>query len=168
MKKHLIIMALLLNCFIAIAQTESCPCCTADHKAFDFWLGSWEVTNTDGTAAGENTIVKEQNGCVLKENWTSASPGFTGTSTNYFNLRTKQWEQLWVDNTGNNLKLKGKREGNQMILSSDAYKRPDGKLYINRISWTLNEDGTVRQLWEVLQNDVVVNIAFDGLYRKIK
>ena len=160
-------MVLILNGFTALGQEENCPCCTENHKSFDFWVGSWEVTNTDGTAAGKNTIVKEQSGCILKENWTSATAGFTGSSTNYYNLITKKWEQLWIDNSGNHLKLEGIRVGNQMILSSDEYLREDGKAYVNRITWTANEDGTVRQLWEVLQGDKVVNVAFDGLYTRV-
>jgi len=40
---------------------------------------------------------------------------------------------------------------------------------VNRITWTPNDDGSVRQLWEVL--NVTENkwtIAFDGLYKKLK
>ncbi len=55
--------------------------------------------------------------------------------------------------------------GNQMILSSDPFDR-DGKMLTNRITWTANEDGTVRQLWEILEGEKVVNTAFDGIYRK--
>lgn len=151
-----------------MAQEEVCPCCTKNHKAFDFWIGSWEVTKPDGSKAGRNIIEKAQNGCVLKENWTGANEKFTGTSTNFYNLETKQWEQLWIDNSGGHLKLKGNREGNRMILSSDVFVRADGKNYVNRITWTLNKDGTVRQLWEVLQGNEVVNTVFDGFYSKVE
>ena len=168
MKKMKLLLLLLLIGGIANGQTQNCACCTEDHKAFDFWIGNWEVTNTDGSAAGKNTIEKIQNGCVLSENWTSANGGFTGTSVNFYNQRTKEWEQLWVDNAGNQLKLKGKKAGNQMILSSDEFKRNDGLLYVNRITWTANEDGSVRQLWEVMQKDSVVSVAFDGLYKKVE
>lgn len=168
MKKYTLFSVALLLAFVTLGQSENCACCTDDHKAFDFWIGNWKVTNTDGTAAGKNTIEKIQNGCILSENWTSATSGFTGTSMNFFNPATKQWEQLWIDNSGNSLKLKGKRVGNQMILASEAYIRADGKPYLNRITWTANEDGTVRQLWEVMQKDSVVNVAFDGLYRKVE
>ncbi|MCW5517597.1 hypothetical protein [Muriicola sp. Z0-33] len=167
MKKYLFLSAFLIGSCIAFTQTDDCACCSDSHMAFDFWLGDWEVTNTDGSPAGKNTIVKDQKGCILKENWTSATAGYTGASTNFYNLRTQQWEQLWIDNSGNHLKLKGNRVGNQMILASDEFLRPDGKAYINRITWTANADGTVRQLWEVLQDDKVVSVSFDGLYRKV-
>ena len=41
-------------------------------------------------------------------------------------------------------------------------------MVVNRVTWTKNANGTVRQLWEVLINDKVDNIAFDGLYKKIE
>lgn len=152
---------------MAHAQTDSCSCCSENHHAFDFWEGTWEVTNSDGTKAGTNTIEKIQGGCILKENWIGSS-GSTGTSLNFYNLKTAQWEQLWVDNSGAHLKLKGNRVGDTMILSSDEFRHTNGKVYKNRITWSLNEDGSVRQLWEVLEKEEVVNIAFDGLYRRIE
>jgi len=148
------------------AQEESCACCTENHEAFDFWIGTWEVTNPDGTAAGKNTIVKSENNCVMRENWVSAKGGYTGTSTNFYNQNSGQWEQLWIDNTGAHLKLKGNRHGNQMILSSEEFKNKDGVLNRNRITWTLNNDGTVRQLWEILKEEKVISIAFDGHYQR--
>ena len=149
-----------------IAQTsDSCPCCTDDHSAFDFWVGEWEVTNANGKPAGENTITKQEGGCVLRENWTSATPGYTGTSINFYNRTSKQWEQLWVDNSGSFLKLKGNRDGDKMILTSPEFDR-EGKTLKNRITWFKNEDGTVRQLWEVLEGDTVVSVLFDGLYKR--
>ena len=168
MKTYLILSLFLLGGLFAIAQENNCACCTEDHKGFDFWLGSWKVTGPDGKPLGTNTISKSGNQCVVYENWTSASPGFTGASTNFFNKKTEEWEQLWVDSTGSHLKLKGKRVGNKMILSSEAFENDKGMMTRHRITWTANKDGTVRQLWEVLQGDKVVNVAFDGQYRKME
>ena len=156
---------ILFSIVLGNAQNENCKCCTESHKAFDFWVGEWEVTNPDGSKAGTNLIKKVQDHCILQENWIGAS-GNTGTSINFYNLKTGQWEQLWVDNSGTHLKLRGNRIDNQMILSSDEFLHTDGKNYVNRITWTNNSDGTVRQLWEVLENGEVVNTAFDGLYTK--
>lgn len=166
LKKHLIVFVAALSGFIGFAQEESCACCTENHKAFDFWVGTWLVTNPDGSPAGSSTIVKSENECVIRENWTSAKAGYTGTSTNFYNQITGQWEQLWIDNTGAHLKLKGNRVGNQMILISDEIENATGEMNRNRITWTLNDDGTVRQLWEILRAEKVVSIAFDGLYEK--
>ena len=48
------------------AQRNTCVCCTEDHQAFDFWEGTWRVTNPDGSYAGTNTIMKVEDGCVLR------------------------------------------------------------------------------------------------------
>lgn len=170
MKFSIQLIGVLIFLFISsslMAQQNDCPCCTENHEAFDFWIGDWEVFNKDGTMVGKNTIEKIQDKCILKENW-RGNQGSTGTSLNFYNLKTQQWEQLWVDNTGSHLKLKGNRVGNQMILSSEVFIHNDGKEYVNRITWTQNEDGTVRQLWEILQGGEAVRILFDGLYRKAK
>ncbi|PRX54029.1 hypothetical protein [Flagellimonas meridianipacifica] len=150
----------------AIAQnTNTCSCCSENHLAFDFWVGEWTVTNANDSPAGENRIIKEEQGCVLRENWTSAKQGYTGTSINFYNRINQQWEQLWVDSSGAFLKLKGNRVGDTMVMSSEEFTK-DGKTLKNRITWFKNEDGTVRQLWEVLNGDDVVSVLFDGLYRR--
>jgi hypothetical protein len=148
------------------AQNNACNCCTETHSEFDFWVGEWTVTNPDGTAAGTNRIVKVQNNCILQENWTSAQGNFTGTSNNFYNYKTKQWEQIWIDNQGQSLHLKGNRNGNQMILQSDEENNKDGLPFIHRVTWTKNVDGTVRQHWETITEGKEITVAFDGLYKK--
>ncbi|WP_375325100.1 hypothetical protein [Flagellimonas sp. GZD32] len=165
--RKLIWILWLMGCLNISAQNASCNCCSDNHKAFDFWVGEWDVVNTNtGAPSGKSIIKKDEGGCIIRENWTSiATAGYTGTSLNFYNTQTQKWEQLWVDNTGAVLKLKGNREGDQMILTSDPFEK-DGKKFRNRISWTKNKDGTVRQLWEVLQEGKETIIAFDGLYRR--
>lgn len=158
----LLVFAISLN-----AQNTTCNCCTEKHAEFDFWIGNWNVTNPDGSQAGKNRVVKLQNNCLLQENWTSANGKVTGTSSNFFNHSTKQWEQLWVDNLGGSLHLKGQREGNQMILKTDEETNDKGEPFYHRVVWTLNDDGSVRQLWETITNNKEVTLAFDGLYKKV-
>lgn len=151
---------------ISVYSQDTCNCCTENHSQFDFWVGSWTVTNTKGDLVGSNIIDKIQENCILRENWTSAKGNFTGTSLNFYNNTSKQWEQIWIDNQGENLHLKGHRKGNQMILKSNELKDKDGEPYFNRITWTLNDDGSVRQYWETITNNNDITIAFDGLYKK--
>jgi len=167
MNHYLVISLFAILPLLTYSQSETCKCCTENHQAFDFWIGEWEVTNPDGTVAGKNSITKIQDKCILQENWIGTS-GNAGTSMNFYNLKTQQWEQLWIDNSGSHLKLKGNRIGDRMILSSEEFTHTDGNEYVNRITWSFNVDGTVRQLWEVLKNEKVVNVAFDGLYTKLE
>lgn len=166
--KYAIIILVGLFAINTQSQEKNCNCCTEKYSEFDFWVGEWTVTNPDGTAAGTNHIEKVQDHCVLQEHWTSAKGNFTGTSHNFYNSNTKQWEQIWIDNQGQSLHLKGNRVGNQMILKSDGEKDKEGKLVIQRITWTHNDDGTVRQYWETITDGNDIAIAFDGLYKKKK
>ncbi|UCD61472.1 MAG: hypothetical protein JSV59_02540 [Flavobacteriaceae bacterium] len=168
MKYYIIMFFFLATGIGLLAQSPNCNCCSENHDDFDFWEGNWEVTNIDGTDAGNNTIVKIQDGCILMENWVSTNGQYTGTSFNFYNNKANQWEQLWIDNTGSHLKLTGNRFENKMIMKSLPFEHKDGKKYVNKITWTLNKDGTVRQLWEILHNGTVANVAFDGLYRKVE
>ena len=149
------------------AQNNSCNCCTEKHAEFDFWIGTWEVTDPDGSVVGKNVIDKIQDNCILRENWKSTGGNFTGTSSNFYNSKTNQWEQIWIDNQGGSLHLKGNRKGNQMILQSDVAKNTNGEPYFHRVTWTLNDDGSVRQYWETITNGKNVKVAFDGLYKKL-
>lgn len=164
--KFLLFLSSFLILSTMTAQTNSCNCCTEKYAEFDFWVGEWEVTQPNGTPAGSNRIEKVQGNCMIREHWTSAKGSFTGTSTNFFNIKTNQWEQLWIDNQGQSLHLKGNRIDNQMILQSDEAKDDDGNRIVQRITWTKNEDGTVRQYWETIINDSDITVAFDGLYKK--
>ena len=161
----LTLLSLLLSCYVN-AQADECACCTPNHIAFGFWVGDWEVFQDDGTLVGTNKIIKDQDNCILRENWVSSKGGFTGSSTNFYNKQSGQWEQLWIDNTGLHLHLKGNRIGNQMIMLTDEIPAEDTSPYVNRITWTSNDDGTVTQLWEILVDEKVTQIVFNGIYKK--
>ncbi|MBT8114738.1 MAG: hypothetical protein KJP04_05135 [Arenicella sp.] len=162
--KYLLIIVLLAGSQPVFSQDKPVACSSSEHSQFDFWLGEWSVSTPDGKPAGVNSISKIEDGCAIRENWASASPGYTGTSYNFYNQREKHWEQLWLDNQGGFLKLSGKRKGRQMILQSAPVDNKQGVKVIQRITWTANEDGSVRQLWEVVAEGKENQVAFDGLY----
>jgi len=147
-------------------EAPACPCCSGEYRSFDFWVGKWEVTLADGSPAGTNHIERSQDGCLLQEHWNSARQGSTGTSFTYYNRELGLWEQLWVDNSGNVLKLRGGPQGKAMVLSSEEMQGADGTSVVNRITWTPGDDGQVRQLWELLRDGTVVQVLFDGYYKK--
>jgi len=143
----------LLASFAGVADaqtpTSSPPACaTPEHRQFDFWLGQWSVTGASGKHAGDSRIESILDGCVILENWTGAS-GSVGKSFNTYNSQTGQWEQYWVDNKGTRLFLRGGLSEGRMVLTGQQDK-PDAKTGLTqreRITWTPNPDGSVRQLW---------------------
>jgi len=75
-----------------LAQSSSpCACCTANHQAFDFWVGDWTVYDSSGNIIGTNEVVKFQDGCVLQENWEAVGSSNTGTSYNFFDASDSTW-----------------------------------------------------------------------------
>ena len=52
-----------------------------------------------------------------------------------------------------------------MLMLSSEMEGKNGP-YVNRISWTPNEDGTVRQHWETRTGDADWTTLFDGLYTR--
>lgn len=148
----------------AAAQvTTQCSDAERAHE-FDFWIGEWEVYS-DGKLAGSNSIHPILDGCVLQEKW-SGGQGSAGSSLNFYNPQTRQWQQFWVWRNGTTLDLAGGLEDGKMVLQGDSTSR-DGLAIRNRITWTANPDGTVRQHWEVSKDrGESWETAFDGLYKK--
>lgn len=148
-------------------EKEACPCCTEQHQEFHFWLGDWETFGLDDKLVGTNNIVLMQDGCVMQENWKSAAGKYAGTSYNFYNAESNTWVQTWVDNQGGSLQLEGAFRNGKMVLMSQPVDDKKGGSYINRITWTPNEDGSVRQLWETSSDfGTTWNPVFDGLYKK--
>jgi len=145
------------------------PSCTsAEHRQFDFWLGEWEVSLPDGSRAGRNRIESILDGCALQEHWTGAS-GFSGKSFNLYNRTSGQWEQFWVSQGGGRLHLRGGLQDGAMVLAGEREKPdPDtGKPPRERITWTPQADGSVRQLWETSKDGGASwQVTFDGRYRR--
>jgi hypothetical protein len=162
------LMTLLMVQHIKAQQnTTPCACCTEQYRQFDFWVGSWE-TFTGDKLAGTNKIVVLQDSCIIQENWTANGGGYTGTSYNFFNKTTQKWEQIWIDNGGNTLHLEGEfKDGKMTLVGKNKKTNKKGEPYIERITWTPNADGTVRQNWEVSKDDGKNwNSIFNGLYKK--
>ncbi|MGE0567270.1 MAG: hypothetical protein AB7O73_04920 [Bacteroidia bacterium] len=163
--KTIKIILLIFCTSVTLAQTN-CVCCVKPHNQFDFWLGEWVVKDTAGNQVGESKISKIEDQCVLLEQW-KGSQGGTGTSMNYFDKSDSTWNQLWLDNKASVLKLKGNIFNGSMILKSEMVSRNNKEPFYNQISWTLNNDGTVTQHWEICDKfGKPKKTLFKGLYYK--
>ena len=142
-------------------------CGAPEHHQFDFCLGEWTVTS-NGLPAGSNSIRSIQGGCVLQENWQGAgSGGISGTSFNIYDRESRRWHQTWVDASGTLLQLDGGLKDGAMVLEGKRPAPGGNGLVLHRISWTPNEDGSVKQLWEASQDDGDSwNVIFDGHYTR--
>lgn len=149
----------------AAAQNDERPSCSGpEYRQFDFWAGNWEVRTPDGNLAGTNTITSMLNGCVLHEQW-AGTGGLVGESFNIYNRRTGTWHQTWVDAGGLLLQLDGGLENGSMVLRGELKGR-DGVMRQQRITWTPQDDGSVRQHWENSTDGKSWATLFDGTYRR--
>jgi hypothetical protein len=160
--------ALLFACLVladaAHAQATPPPACAApEYHQFDFWIGRWTVIGKAGAVAGVSRIEGILDGCGVRETWTGAS-GSNGTSLNLYNRASGTWEQYWIDNAGNRLLLRGGLRDGAMVMES---VEADGKPSTQRVTWTPNADGTVRQHWEATPDGGKTwATQFDGMYSR--
>jgi hypothetical protein len=142
---------------------DETPCADEARRAFDFWIGSWEVRGPAGKLAGHNRITSLFDGCGLKEEWEGVS-GHRGTSLNVYSATTGRWHQTWIDAEGELLLLDGGIVDGAMVLEGATGETR------HRISWSLidGDADRLRQHWETSEGGGPWTTAFDGRYSRIR
>lgn len=164
MKSAVVVLCLLVLGGTGVHAQTSSPCSDERSRDFDFWVGDWDVAANE-KLAGTNSIQPILDGCVLQETWSGAG-GSAGSSFNFYNPQTENWQQFWVWRNGTTLELEGGYADGKMVLEGESRDR-EGNAILNRITWHNNSDGTVRQHWQISKNGGVTwQDAFDGLYTK--
>lgn len=144
----------------AAPAAEAPPCSSTEHRRFDFWVGTWEVRGAARPEAppGRNVISLEHGGCVLREEYVNGP--YTGTSLSFYDAGAGVWRQTWIDARGQPLLLAGGWRDGAITMSG-----PQEAAARDRITWTPNADGSVRQLWEKTEDGGATwKVVFDGLY----
>ena len=154
---------------VAEMSVKAYPCEHQDgFRDFDFWMGEWVVHVAGGQLAGYNSITSVERGCLILENWTSASGG-SGRSINYLDKATGKWVQIWNDSSGNQIDFRGGMTEDGMLLVGQTHNVANGTTQPYRGLWTLLEDGRVRQFFE--QSDdggKTWTTSFEGFYTRIE
>jgi hypothetical protein len=154
---------------VSAADQTPAPCASPAHGQFDFWVGSWSVTDRNsGKIAGNNKIEKILNGCALLESWTGAS-GHRGHSLNFYDAARDRWHQTWIDVAGEPLYLDGRFIDGAMILEGVS---PGGKGEAelrHRITWSQLDQGGLRQHWQSSKDGGATwTDVFDGIYSRAR
>ena len=125
------------------------------------------MLNPRGQQAGTNSVQLILGDCVVFENWTGARGG-QGKSFNVYNAATGRWQQTWVDNSGNVLEFFGEYRDGAMRFTGETKGR-DGRVTLERLTFTKISDGRIRQLWEQsTDGGKTWAVAFDGTYVRKK
>jgi hypothetical protein len=142
------------------------PCNAPEYRQFDFWIGTWDVKGPNGQTLGVNVIEPITGNCGLHEHWTGAAGG-GGRSLNTYQRSDGKWHQVWVGSDGAGMLLLsgGAKEG-AMVMEGTTPGQ-NRTTVLNRISWTPQPGGGLRQLWQTSNdNGKTWTATFDGYYTK--
>lgn len=151
---------------LAKIEINAYPCLSDENaRHFDFWLGDWEVF-AQGRKAGENKITRAVGGCAIHENYKTAG-NYAGQSINYYDPVDKKWHQHWVGSSGDVYNFLEIDKAKGTIQFQSRYLNPQGQINWMKMTFTENEDGSVRQFMENSSDEGQSwTTAFDGLYKR--
>jgi tetratricopeptide (TPR) repeat protein len=154
---------------MAQAQRNARPCAASpEHRQFDFWIGEWDVQNSQGQPAGSSSIQLILGDCTIFENWTSANGAYTGKSFNLYNSSLKKWQQFWVDDKGGVLEFTGEYKDGELRYTGESLD-PQGNRITHHLTFFNLSPTRVRQLWEQsTDGGKTWTTVFDGLYVRKK
>jgi len=75
--------------FLVMNAALATSCVDSQHRAFNFWIGEWQVETPDGMLAGVNRIEREYEGCVLHEHYDTGR-GYSGERLNVYDSGRKR------------------------------------------------------------------------------
>jgi hypothetical protein len=161
---------------LAIARTgrpSAAGACAGQLQSsqFDFWVGAWNVTPTEGQPDAGRIIAtsheeKLAGGCALLENYEEAD-GYSGKSVNFFDPVARQWRQLWVDSAGNSSEFAGELRDGSMRFEGESHLASGKRIY-RKLTFTPLTDGSVRQHSEASLDGKTWRVNYDYTYVRRK
>jgi len=144
----------------ALAACEAPP-----YHQFDFWIGSWRVTDAHGKLRGHDFVSRRLQGCAIYEEYHDANDPSVGIGMTTYDAGRRRWHQDFMDDTGFFLMLDGSFHNGAMTLEGTDY--PNGKPQLNRGTWTRRGD-VVEELWQVsVDGGKTWRTKFDGFFHRL-
>ena len=166
----LVFLVALLAAQTAPATSNPPPCASANHHAFDFWSGEWEVRPyAGGPLIAHSRIELLYGGCAVRENWMPLK-GTGGGSLSGYDAADGKWHQTWLDSSGTRAVFDGGMQGGAMVLTG-AWKGsgPRGEDGLTRMTYTSEPGGAVRQKGDFSADGGKTWVpTFDFLYTRAK
>jgi hypothetical protein len=152
------------SALLAEADRLAHPCPSDPrYRAFDFWLGDWDVYVGGAKIPAHNHISRDLSGCLIRERW---SGGGDGESLNYFNAHSGTWHQNYVDDGGSTVWYEGNPTAPGVMHMEGGYANVDGTTGLARVTWTRNPDGSVHHFIErSTDGGKTWGTYFDAVYR---
>ncbi|MCE9580144.1 MAG: DUF1579 domain-containing protein [Deltaproteobacteria bacterium] len=147
----------------AIAPSASSPACVDPaFRAFDFWIGAWDVTvkapATPGapwaSARGTQRVEAILGGCAIAEHFAADGPGpaWAGTSLSVWQPALGQWRQTWVDDQGGYLAFTGGIEDGAMTLYGEP-RAQQGVMTRKRMRFERVTADALHWVWQQTTDD---------------
>ena len=151
-------------------NTQTPPGCkTPQHRQFDFWVGTWDVSPTGQQKIVARSVIENlYGGCVIRENWMPAS-GTPGGSLNTYDPADGRWHQIWMDASDARVSFEGGPIDGKMVLTGfwKGAQGP-GKDGLVRMTYSSLDAGAVRQLGEISADQGATwKPFFDFTYRPV-
>ena len=162
LKQTLIILLL----SITLGNSQN-PCGGDNFRAFDFWLGDWEVFNPEGKLVGTSNISLKLDSCMVYESWSGNGP-YKGNSMNYYDRNDEVWKQKWIDNFAVSLEFEGAVNDNQMSYKCSSIDPKTRDSVFNIMTISKITESVVRQVWKQSKDNVAWKVVFDGLYKRVR
>ena len=163
------ILSTILLLFFCLTANGQAGCCEAkEYRAFDFWIGDWEVNSKfTGLKIGDNLIERIPGKTIIQENWTGFLTN-SSTSFHHYDPSLKKWRQKWIDNTGNSIEFIGTVENDTARFTGASIHpssqiKTDHRMMIAKVS-----EDEINQLWEQSVNEGPWNVIFNGQYLRKK
>jgi ketosteroid isomerase-like protein len=124
---------MLIALLLTVQTLQVAPCTSPAHRAFDFWIGDWDVFDAGASQPTAHVEVESiLGGCVLRERYEDGT-GLRGESFSSYDPSHGDWQQTWVTNRGQLLVIRGKPHGRELVFSG-AVKTVSGEDLV-RATW---------------------------------
>jgi hypothetical protein len=129
---RLALILVLASTFI-LGQGTSASCGTREYHQLDFWIGTWDVFEVDGShPVAHASISRELDGCAVHERY-EQSDGLHGESFSAYEAGRRQWRQSWYTNHGKGLEMTGTMQADSLVLQGIDYSgTPQSEV---RVTW---------------------------------
>lgn len=146
---------------VEAARKNQHPCRNApEYRAFDFWLGEWDV-ESNGQRIARSSIQLILDECVIFENY--EAPGYSGKSLTAWDSGEKRWEQHYTDTAGGSRYWLGNFADGKLVMLTE-FERQGAKV-TNRMTYSKEGPDRVRQRIETsTDGGKTWAPGYDGMY----
>ncbi len=126
----------------AVATTSSPECSATEYHQLDFWIGDWDVFETDtpgGPSIARAHVDPIAQGCAIHELY-EQHDGLIGDSILSYDPVRRQWQQTWVTNRGSIMVIVGNFKDGVLVLEGEVHLKT-GKSVMQRITWKTQGKG---------------------------